>query len=94
MFRIKEFKTLPKYQILIRFEDGVEGTVDLSHLAGHGIFAEWLEKGRFESVQIGASGELKWGENIDLCPDSLYLKITGKKPGELFPLPIQESVSA
>lgn len=29
-------------------------------------------------------GELVWGNDLDLCPDSLYLRLTGKKPEEVF----------
>jgi hypothetical protein len=36
-------------------------------------------------VQIGPNGELVWGDQIDFCPDALYLEITGRKPEELFP---------
>lgn len=94
MFRIKNVKALPNFKIWLRYEDGAEGIVDLSYLAGQGIFAEWQNAGRFEAVQIGESGELRWGETIDLCPDMLYMKITGKKVEELFPLLCQEMVSA
>ena len=36
-------------------------------------------------MRIGSSGELAWGDEIDICPDALYLRITGKKPEDLFP---------
>ena len=28
---------------------------------------------------------IAWNENIELCPDGIYLELTGKKPEELFP---------
>jgi hypothetical protein len=28
---------------------------------------------------------LIWGEELDLCPDSLYLQVTGKTPEDIFP---------
>jgi hypothetical protein len=45
----------------------------------------WRDYHTFERVRIGSSGELVWDEQVDLCPDALYLKVTGKKPEELFP---------
>ncbi len=39
----------------------------------------------FNQVRIGSSGELVWDDRIDLCPDALYLKVTGKKPEDIFP---------
>lgn len=41
--------------------------------------------------QIGPSGELTWGGRVDLCPDSLYLRVTGKKAKDIFPALRQES---
>ena len=35
-------------------------------------------------MHIGPGGEIAWSEEIDLCLDAIYLKITGKKPEDLF----------
>jgi hypothetical protein len=94
MRRITAFKILHQFCLELTFDDGVHGAVDLSDLAGHGVFALWMERDAFESVSIGSSGELIWGNKVDLCPDSLYLKITGKKPHDLFPSLKDESVHA
>jgi hypothetical protein len=39
----------------------------------------------FEKVHIDPSGEIAWSDNINMCPDALYLKLTGKQPEDLFP---------
>ena len=85
MHRIVQVKALKDYRIRLRFADGTEGTVDLSDLAGKGVFSLWNDYRAFESVKIGDSGELRWGDDIDLCPDSLYLRLTGKRPEDIFP---------
>jgi Protein of unknown function (DUF2442) len=85
MRRISKATALPGYRVALEFDDGVTGTVDLSESAGKGVFAAWGDQLFFEQVRIGSSGELVWGEQIDLCPDALYLKVTGKKPEDLFP---------
>ena len=85
MRKVSKVKTLQGYRLGLEFDDGVSGTVDLSDLAGKGVFALWCDRRSFEQVQIGSSGELVWGDQIDLCPDALYLKVTGKKPEDLFP---------
>jgi hypothetical protein len=59
--------------------------VDLSALAGKGVFSCWNDYDFFNKVSIGSSGELVWGNDVDLCPDSLYLQITGKRPEDIFP---------
>ena len=59
--------------------------MNLADLAGRGVFKAWEDSKFFESVRIGPSGEIAWGESIDLCPDTLYMRLTGKKPEEVFP---------
>jgi hypothetical protein len=86
MPKIVEAKPLVHFRLWLHFADGTVGEVDLSHLAGQGVFQIWNEPGRFEQLTIGPRGELQWGSDVDLCPDALYLKLTGKSPEELFPV--------
>jgi hypothetical protein len=85
MNRISKVKVLPRYRLHLEFDDGASGTVDLSEKVGKGVFAAWRDPFFFEQVAIGSAGELVWGDKIDLCPDALYLQVTGKKPEDLFP---------
>jgi Protein of unknown function (DUF2442) len=85
MRRITKVKVLPGYRLKLEFDDGVSGIVDLSEAVGKGVFGLWRDPLVFEQVRIGSSGELVWDEKVDLCPDSLYLKVTGKNPEDLFP---------
>lgn len=78
-------KPLDHYQIWIMYSDGVEGVVDLSYLVGDGVFALWNDYAEFQKVHIGPSGEIAWSEQIDLCSDAIYLKLTGKQPEDIFP---------
>jgi hypothetical protein len=82
---ITKVKVLQDYRLELTFDDGVSGTVDLSEMVGKGVFDYWRDRHAFEQVRIGSSGELVWNERVDLCPDSLYLKVTGKKPEDIFP---------
>jgi hypothetical protein len=85
MRKIIRIKVLPDYRLELTFDDGVNGVVDLSELVGKGVFVFWRDPRAFKQVKIGSFGELVWSDQVDLCPDSLYLKVTGKKPEELFP---------
>ncbi|MBI4179259.1 DUF2442 domain-containing protein [bacterium] len=85
MRHVSKVQVLQDYRLELTFDDGVRGVVDLSNLLGKGVFASWRDYHFFDQVQIGSSGELVWGSQIDLCPDSLYLKATGKKPEDIFP---------
>jgi hypothetical protein len=78
-------KALPGHRIWVRYSDGNEGVVDLSHLAGRGVFAAWDRPGAFEAVTIGPGRAIRWGDEVELCPDSLYMRMTGKSAEELFP---------
>lgn len=74
------------YRVNLSFADGTTGQVDLSDLAGHGVFLPWQDYAEFQKVTVGDTGELAWPCGIDLCPEALYLDVTGKKPEEEFPL--------
>ena len=80
-----EVRALEPYRIWLRYDDGVEGEVDLSYLAGDGVFVAWLDHSFFAGVHLGPARSIAWSERIDLCGDALYLKITGMTPEEMFP---------
>jgi hypothetical protein len=71
--------------LFVRYDDGASGVVDLSSFVGKGVFKAWLEPGVFEQVRLTEAGHPEWPGEIDLCPDALYLQLTGKKPEEIFP---------
>ncbi len=85
MYKIVEVKALSDYNVWIKFRDGTQGTVSLSYLAGKGVFSLWNNYEEFKKVSIGSSGELLWGNTVDVCPDTLYMKVSGKKIQDLFP---------
>lgn len=85
MYRVVDAKALDGFRVELAFDDGVRGTVDLSPLVGEGVFAAWAEPGRFAAVSITSYGALSWGDEIELCPDALYLDVTKKTPEEIFP---------
>ena len=71
------------YRIWLRYDDGVEGEVDLSHKAGSGVFVAWEDEAFFADVRIGPGDGILWGDDIDLCPDAQYLKLTlSPAPGD------------
>ena len=73
------------YCIWLRFSDGVEGEIDLSDLAGRGVFAAWRDRQFFDSVRIDEARAIAWGDAIDLCADALYLRLTGMEPEQYLP---------
>ena len=78
-------RALPNYRLYLEFSDDSSGEVDVSDLAGRGLFRAWDDYNFFKQVHIGEHREIKWSDEIELCADSLYLRLTGKTPEELFP---------
>jgi uncharacterized protein DUF2442 len=85
MLKPVEVKPLPGYKLWLKYAEGVEGEVDLSDLVGKGVFRLWDAPNAFENVSIGESGEIRWGEQVDLCADALFMQLTGKSPEDVFP---------
>ncbi|MBU4208233.1 MAG: DUF2442 domain-containing protein [Proteobacteria bacterium] len=85
MHKIINVTVLQNYKVKLEYADGENGIADLSHLVGKGVFILWNDYKAFHNVKIGLSGELLWNDQVDLCPDSLYLQITNKEPEDLFP---------
>jgi len=73
------------YRIWLRYADGVQEEVEPSHLVGRGVFAAWRAPAFFAGVHIAAGDGIAWSEKLDLCPDALYLQITGKSPEDIWP---------
>lgn len=73
--RLTHVEALEPYKIAVRYDDGVEGTVDLSDRLGSGVFAAWTKPGAFFEVRLDDFGGVCWGEDIDLCGDALYMEV-------------------
>jgi len=83
--RLTDVEPQEHFRLRLTYADGVTGLVDLSHLAGRGVFRLWNEPTAFQRVSIGSGGELHWSDDVDLCADALYLELTGKSAVEAFP---------
>lgn len=85
MPKLVSVEALPQYRLRLAYSDGVKGEVDLSDLVGQGVFSVWTDPEFFGRVSVGSGGEISWDDNVDICPDAIYLEITAKTPEELFP---------
>ncbi|MBA2410989.1 MAG: DUF2442 domain-containing protein [Gammaproteobacteria bacterium] len=82
---IVEVKTMGGRVLYLRFEDGVEGKIDVGALVEfNGVFAPLREPARFEEVYVNPElGTICWPNGADLDPCVLYAKIIGAPlPGE------------
>ncbi|MDE0269008.1 MAG: hypothetical protein OXI96_08240 [Acidimicrobiaceae bacterium] len=55
LIRPVEVQAREPYRIWLCYSDGVEGEVDLSHLAGRGVFGAWVDRSFFAEPLIGPS---------------------------------------
>jgi hypothetical protein len=78
-------KPLSDYRVWIRYSDGAEGEVDFSHLTGKGVFELWNDYANFQKVYISESGAIAWNDDIEICSDATYMRLTGKSVEDLFP---------
>ena len=71
-------QSLDNYHLALSYDDGTTGMVDLSNLAHKGIFEQWKQNNLFNKVYIDSETQtIAWNEDLDICPDSLYLKLIG-----------------
>jgi hypothetical protein len=72
-------RALGDYRLHLRFEDGVEGVVDLApHLSFQGVFEPLRDPAYFARVRVDADlGTVAWPNGADLDPDVLYSRVTG-----------------
>jgi hypothetical protein len=78
-------RALTDYRLYLEFSDGEGGEVDLSQLTGKGVFAAWNDYDFFKRVRVSAHRSIEWDNEIELCPDALYMQLTGTTPEQLFP---------
>ena len=79
---VVEVEAREPYKLWVRFDDGVAGLVDLSDSAAvGGIFSAWTDEDYWRTAHVVAeAGAVAWGNgaDIDVCPFSLYLEVTGR----------------
>ena len=75
---LKTVTALPDYKLLVEFEDGVKGMIDLLPWKGKGVFSYWNDEANFKLFKITDNKKLEWNKEIDMDPDSFYLRLINK----------------
>lgn len=68
---VQSVKSLPDYQIELKFDNGEVRVLDMTTYLDFGIFAELRDQQLFETVQV-CFDSVEWKNGADLCPESLY----------------------
>ena len=84
---VVEVRPLGGYRVHLRFEDGVEGDLDLGKVLDFkGIFAPLRDEKEFAKVRLHAElGTIVWPNGADLDPDVLYAAVAGAPIGLAVP---------
>ena len=85
VMNLVEIQPRKNFRLFVRYDDGISGEVNLSGFVGKGVFSAWEAPEAFEKVWLAEAGHPEWPGGIDLCPDSLYMQLTGKTPEQVFP---------
>lgn len=86
---IVDVKVLEGHRLRIRFQDGVEGEIDLDTLVRwEGVFEPLRDPTRFAEVRVNPElGTICWPNGADLDPDVLYSAVTGQ------PIELQQPIA-
>lgn len=77
--RIVKVEVCAPLTVRVEFDDGVGGNVRFEESHLEGVFAP-LKKPAFFDRAFNDHGALAWSEELDMCPDAIYMQIV--KNGE------------
>ncbi|HVP46894.1 MAG TPA: DUF2442 domain-containing protein [Bryobacteraceae bacterium] len=77
---VVEVRPRDGYLLYVRFEDGVEGVIDLQKLVQfEGVFAALRQRSLFEQVRVNPElGAICWPTGADLDADVLHALLSGQ----------------
>ena len=71
--RVKEVYPIENYELRIIFNNGEQKIFDTKPYLNTGVFISLKDTEIFKTVRPFL-GSIAWANNIDLCPDTLYLE--------------------
>ena len=75
--KLKEAKYISAYTIWLRFEDGLEGEVDLESELWGEVFEPIKDQEEFKAFQLNSElNTIAWPSGADFAPEFLYQSIT------------------
>jgi Protein of unknown function (DUF2442) len=82
---VVEVEAVGDHRLRLRFEDGVEGEIDVSAIVPfEGVFAPLHDAKVFAAVRVNQElGTICWPNGADLDPDVLYALVRGEPAPDL-----------
>lgn len=75
--RVVEARYLSGYRVWLRFDDGLEGEVDLESVLWGPVFEPLKDPAYFANFTLDWT--LTWPNGADLAPESLYQRVLGAR---------------
>ena len=75
--KVREVKYIADYTISIKFDDGINGTIQLSDLVQKGIFKLLQDKSEFAKVYTNGYS-IAWSNELEIDATTIYAELTGK----------------
>jgi len=78
-YHIRDAACIKDYYVFLKFEDGLEGVVNLEKLAGQGeAFGPLTDMDYFCRMKLDErSHTIEWPNGADICPEALYEVLKG-----------------
>lgn len=73
LLSIKSVKPLDNYLLLLEFSNNEKRIFDVKTLFNKSVYKPLKDKLLFNKVHIIYDYTIAWNEDIDMCPDSLYV---------------------
>ena len=87
MNRITKISALSGHRLMVQFDDGVSGTINLSSELFGPIFEPLKDEALFAQVRLDEFGAPCWPNGADLAPDAIYAELTGQSIFQSAPKP-------
>lgn len=71
--RVKKVVAQDNFTLFVYFSNGEEGIFDVKPLLHLPVFQPINERSAFAKVTMGNGNTVCWGDEIDICPDTIYL---------------------
>ncbi|HEX5026022.1 MAG TPA: DUF2442 domain-containing protein [Agriterribacter sp.] len=79
--KVISVEALGDYSLSVVFDNGIRGFVDMSYLAGKGVFRAWDTANTFNQVFINPENNaISWPGEIDIDTINIYCRIKGITP--------------
>ncbi len=75
MYKVIEVTPLEKHRLRVRFDDGVQGKIDLSDRLFGPVFEPLKDPAVFAQAAVDEFGAICWPNGADLAPDALHERL-------------------